>query len=70
MFWGAFTYHARTPLVVMFQDPTSDRRGVTARVVLEMYKEMLPQILEAGHFFVQDNALVHSADIVIEWLEN
>ena len=69
MFWGAFTWGAHTQLVVVSQDPTSDRKGVTARVILEMYQEHLPQILEVGQKFVQDNAPVHTAYIVDEWVE-
>ena len=45
--------------------------GVTARRSLEVLKEALPEILEPGMFFIQDNAPTHMAagnqDLLEEW---
>ena len=51
-------------------DPDSDRKGVTTNVVLVTLQNTLPEILEERIFFIQDNALVHKAYLVQEWLTN
>ncbi|KJZ69944.1 hypothetical protein HIM_10667 [Hirsutella minnesotensis 3608] len=68
MFWGAFSYSGRTSLAPMIGDPTSERRGVTGRVVLTTLQEHLPTIVEPGIVFAQDNASTHTAAIVQDWL--
>ncbi|KJZ67977.1 hypothetical protein HIM_12634 [Hirsutella minnesotensis 3608] len=52
----------------MIGDPTSERRGVTGRVVLTTLQEHLPTIVEPGIVFAQDNASTHTAAIVQDWL--
>ena len=70
MFWAAFCWAYRTQLYTMDGDPDSDRKGVTANVVLATLQDALPEILEEGMFFIQDNAPVHKAHLVQEWLTN
>ena len=45
-------------------DLDSDRKGVTVNVVLVTLQDTLPEILEEGMFFIQDNALVYKAYLV------
>ena len=54
----------------MAGDPDSDRKGVIASVVLVTLQDALPEILEEGMFFIQDNALVYKVCLVQEWLTN
>ena len=70
MFWAAFCWAHRTQLYTMDGDPDSDRKGVTANVILVTLQDTLPEILEEGMFFIQDNAPVHKAYLVQEWLTN
>lgn len=69
MFWAAFTYGRRTDLVALYGDTDAARQGVTGRVILECLQENLPTILEPGMTFIQDNAPVHTALVVSEWLD-
>ena len=45
-------------------DPDSDRKGVTANIILVTLQNALPEILEEGMFFIQDNAPVHKTYLV------
>ena len=69
MFWAAFHTGYRTKLYPLEGDPLSKRGGVTARRILEVLKEALPEILEPGMFFIQDNAPTHMAAENQDWLE-
>ena len=70
IFWAAFYWAHRTQLYTMDGDPDSDRKGVTANVILATLQNTLPEILEKGIFFIQNNALVNKAYLVQEWLTN
>lgn len=70
MFWGAFGASARTTLNVLLGDPESQRGGVTARVILTTLRSELPTILAPGSIFMQDNAPVHTARLVQNWLHD
>ena len=69
MFWAAFHKGYRTKLYPLEGHPLSKRGGVTARRILEVLKEALPEILEPGMFFIQDNAPTHMAAENQDWLE-
>src|SRR5271167_2317480 len=49
-------------------DPDSARDGVTARVYKEVLDQHLP-ILHYGAIFMHDNALIHTAHIIRDWLQ-
>jgi len=68
MFWAAFGYGIRTPLVPMEGDSDSRRGGVTAKVYKDILDEYLPPILGIGAIFMQDNAPIHTARIIRDWL--
>jgi transposase len=70
MFWAAFGFGCRTDLVVMEGDQNAKRGGVTARVYTEVLREYLPTILEADSIFMQDNAPIHKAFKVRDFLIN
>jgi hypothetical protein len=43
------------------RDQNTKRRGVIARVYIDVLREYLPIILEHNSIFMQDNALIHKA---------
>ena len=69
MFWAAFGQNIRTGLVPLDGDPESARGGVTARVIVELYRAYLPTILQPGDIFMQDGASIHTARIVKRLLQ-
>lgn len=69
MFWAAFCWNMRTILYDLDGDPNAKRGGVTARVILALLQEALPEILSEGMFFIQDNSPLHTARLVQEWLD-
>ena len=70
MFWGAFQSTNRTSLTVLPGDPDSAKGGITARVYPDLMKEQLPTIAQPGSIFMQDNAPIHKARLVHDWLSN
>ena len=69
MFWATFGYGVRSALVPMDGDPNSARGGVTARVYRQVLDEHLLGILQFGSIFMQDNAPIHTAHIIRDWLQ-
>jgi DDE superfamily endonuclease len=69
MFWAAFGYGLRTRLVPMDGDPTARRGGVTARIYREVLNQHLLPVLHFGTIFMHDNAPIHTAHLIREWLE-
>lgn len=64
MFWGAFGQRIHADLIDLHGDPEARRGGVTARVIYNLYLQMLPEILNEDSIFMQDNAPVHTARVV------
>jgi len=64
MFWAAFGQDSRTGLVPLHGDSDSARGGVTARVIVDLYRAFLPTIPEPNDIFMHDGAPVHTARIV------
>lgn len=66
MFWAGFGYNQRTELVALAGDPSAARRGVTSRIVAELYDRVLRGFVDPdrGDIFMHDNAPVHTAHIV------
>ncbi|RYO78149.1 hypothetical protein DL766_007935 [Monosporascus sp. MC13-8B] len=69
MFWGGIRYGKRSFLVALDGDPEAARGGVTGRVYRDHLDEYLPECLDGDSIFMQDNAPVHTARIVKEWLQ-
>ena len=68
MFWGVFKYGMVSELVPAYGDPEAVRGGVTARVYREILEEYLPTMMEDDTIFMQDNAPIHTAKLVKEYL--
>lgn len=69
MFWGAISYNSRSNIVPCFADLQEESRGFTGQDYMEVLEEYLPTILDFGSIFMQDNAPIHSARKVREWLK-
>jgi DDE superfamily endonuclease len=69
MFWSGIRYGILRELVPLEGDPESKRRGITARVYLEILDEYLPTLMDADSIFMQDNAPIHIAGKVKKFLE-
>lgn len=71
MFWAAFSGSGRrTGLIPLFGDPDSPRGGVNRFIILELYQRVLPTLMNGVEdaIFQQDNAPVHTAHVVRDWL--
>lgn len=72
MFWAAFSGSGRrTGLIPLFGDPNSGHRGITRWAILDLYQRVLPTLMNGvpGAIFQQDNAPVHTARVIKEWLD-
>ena len=70
MFWAAFGHNIRTPLVVMERDQEAKKKGYTARIYRQVLDTYLAQILTSeDDIFMHDNAPIHTAKIILAWLE-
>lgn len=69
MFWAAFGEDIRTGLVPLDSDPESAQGGVTAAIILALYRAFLPDLLQEGDIFMHDGASIHRTYIVREGLE-
>jgi hypothetical protein len=54
----------RSDLFIMNRDEASKKNGYSARSYLEVLNDQLPIIYSPGMTFIQDNALIHTAEIV------
>jgi len=69
MIWACFGGNGqKSDLVFMPGDPNSKKGGVTSAAYLEVIKEQLPTLWEPGLIFMQDNAPIHTAHIIKNWL--
>ncbi len=47
MFWGCFAERQKGGFTALWPDPTrTGKKGITAEIVLDAYKEHLPQMLD------------------------
>ncbi len=72
MFWGCFAGRQQGPLTSLVPDEErTGKKGVTADIILDAYKEHLAEMLDEdlNRVFMQDNARVHTAKVVMNWLD-
>ena len=70
MVWGAIWYGGRSDLVIMERDEESKKGGYSAKSYLAVMEDQLPTIWEPGMVFMQDNAPIHTAEIIKNWLRD
>ncbi len=73
MVWVAFDGYKRFGLRFCERDPDAPRGEVTAKTYLRLLQDQLPSLCDtegttATSIFMHDNAPIHSAEIVQEWL--
>lgn len=66
MFWAAFSGDTRrSGLIPLFGDPRSEANGVNSFVIEELYRRVLPVLIQnEDGIFQHDNAPTHTAHIV------
>jgi transposase len=69
MIWGAIWIGGRSEIVIMERDPDTPRQGYSAASYIRVLEDQLPQWYEPGMTFMQDNARIHTARAVRNWLE-
>ena len=69
MFWAAFCYNTRTNLIPLTSDGSSRGGGITATVIRQTYMNQIPELFQIGDIFMQDNAPVHTAHIIPQYLQ-
>jgi len=69
MVWGAFYGNGnQSPLVIMERDPETKCNGYSAVSYMDTLDKGLVPIYEPGQIFMQDNAPIHTAIRVRDWL--
>jgi DDE superfamily endonuclease len=70
MIWGAIWIGGRSDIIIMERDDDSSKGGFSANSYIKVLEEAIPTAYEPGMIFMQDNAPIHKANIVEEWLES
>lgn len=69
MFWAGFCEELRTTLIPLEGDPQAPHNGVSGRVIYDVYREVLPEVILEIDIFMHDNAPVYKTRQVRELLE-
>jgi hypothetical protein len=69
MIWGTIWIGGRSNVVIMERDPFTKKNGYTAASYIAVLEEEMPQWYEPGMVFMQDNAPIHKAQKIKDWLE-
>src|ERR1700712_4483622 len=67
--WWKYGKVHNSDLVILGRDWESKKMGYTANSYLDVFNDQLPRIYEPGLIFMQDNAPIHTANKVKDWLE-
>ncbi len=68
--WAGFSIKGgRSQCSIIEQDPEAKKNGYTAKSYLQVLNENLPIIYEPGLIFMQDNASIHTAEVIKAWFE-
>ena len=71
MIWSAFSGKwGRLEAYILERDFDSKKHGYSAKSYIDCLKDNLPQHLEPGLLFMQDNAPIHTARATLKWLED
>lgn len=69
MIWAALRADGRIKLVFC-DDYAEEGSGINATAYLRLLRDVIPEIYEPGDLWIQDNAPIHNARAVKEWLED
>ena len=69
MIWAAIWGGGHTEIYRMNRDEESARRGYSSQSYLKLIEDYLPAIWESGMQFMQDNAPIHTANIINNWFD-
>jgi len=67
MVWGAIWVGGRSDLFIMDRDMESKREGYSAKSYIQVLDDQLPTIWQPGMVFMQDNAPIHTANVIKNW---
>lgn len=67
MVWAAIFTGGRTELIVMVHDEEAKRKGFSAKSYIKALEEGLLPVYFGDRVFQQDNARIHTAEIVENW---
>jgi transposase len=70
MVWGAIWIGGRSDIVIMQPDEDAPRGGYTTRSYLKVLQDQIPRCWQPGHYFMQDNASIHTSSLVLDWLKD
>ena len=68
MVWACFWGMQRSNLYALERDLKAKRNGYSANSYLRVLEDNLPGVYEPGLIFMQDNASIHTAKKVVQWL--
>ena len=68
MVWACFWGMQRSNLYALERDLEAKRNGYSANSYLRVLEDNLPGVYEPGLIFMQDNASIHTAKKVVQWL--
>jgi transposase len=70
MVWGAIWLGGRSDLVFMERDMKSKAQGYTSWSYSKVLDDQLPRIWSPGLTFMQDNAPIHTSNVIKQWFED
>ena len=69
MIWACFKDKSqKSDLIFMFNDSDSKREEITSAVYLKVIEEQLSTLWEPDLIFMHDNAKIHTAHKIRDWL--
>ena len=67
MIWASIWSNTSTEIQELERDPTAPRGGCSSKTYIELLSDQLPQFYEEGMLFMQDNAKIYKARVVMDW---
>src|SRR2546423_1045277 len=64
MIWGAIWIGGRSDVMMMVRDEASPKKGFSRYSYLEVLEEAIPSCWQPGQIFMQDNAPIHTANVI------
>ena len=70
MVWGAIWVNERLDLFIMDRDEVSKRERYSSKSYINVLNNQLPIIWNPGMVFMQDNAPIHTANLIKDWFRD